>query len=98
MGLFTETWFVGLATMLFGLFVTTVWLFFVKLLMSASMFDMYYPYYNQLTTAQYITYTFIFATLLFLTGVVIHLVAEFSGINAWYCKNGNACARKVKQD
>ena len=28
---------------------------------------------------------------LFFIGVVVHLVCEFSGINRWYCKNGNAC-------
>tara|TARA_A100001015_G_scaffold127945_1_gene141853 strand:- start:172 stop:414 length:243 start_codon:yes stop_codon:yes gene_type:complete len=28
---------------------------------------------------------------LFLTGVLIHLLCEFIGINKWYCKNGNAC-------
>ena len=28
---------------------------------------------------------------LFLTGVFIHLICEFTGINKWYCKNGNAC-------
>ena len=28
---------------------------------------------------------------LFFTGVIIHLVCEFSGINKWYCLNGNAC-------
>lgn len=27
----------------------------------------------------------------FITGVVIHLLCEISGINKWYCKNGNAC-------
>lgn len=31
---------------------------------------------------------------LFFTGVLVHLVCEFSGINKWYCKNGNACAKK----
>jgi hypothetical protein len=24
-------------------------------------------------------------------GILTHLVCEFSGINKWYCKNGNAC-------
>jgi len=28
---------------------------------------------------------------LFLTGVIIHLVCEFGGLNKWYCSNGNAC-------
>jgi uncharacterized membrane protein YedE/YeeE len=30
---------------------------------------------------------------LFLTGFLIHLFCEFSGINKWYCKNGFACLR-----
>uniref|UniRef100_A0A6C0L162 Uncharacterized protein n=1 Tax=viral metagenome TaxID=1070528 RepID=A0A6C0L162_9ZZZZ len=28
---------------------------------------------------------------LFLTGFFLHLLCEYSGINRWYCKNGNAC-------
>ena len=30
---------------------------------------------------------------LFLTGVFTHFFCEFTGINQWYCKNGNACQR-----
>ena len=30
---------------------------------------------------------------LFLTGFFAHLFFEFTGINKWYCKNGNACAK-----
>jgi hypothetical protein len=28
---------------------------------------------------------------LFLTGILTHLVCEFTGVNKWYCTNGNAC-------
>jgi len=28
---------------------------------------------------------------LFLTGMSIHLLCEFTGINSWYCENGIAC-------
>ena len=28
---------------------------------------------------------------LFLIGVSVHLLCELSGINQWYCRNGNAC-------
>ena len=28
---------------------------------------------------------------IFLVGASIHLFCEFTGINKWYCKNGNAC-------
>jgi hypothetical protein len=29
--------------------------------------------------------------ILFLTGVLLHLFYEVTGMNGWYCKNGNAC-------
>ncbi len=32
-------------------------------------------------------------TTLFLTGFLIHLFCEFSGVNKWYCTNGFACMR-----
>lgn len=28
---------------------------------------------------------------LFLTGVLLHFVYEVTKMNGWYCKNGNAC-------
>ena len=30
---------------------------------------------------------------LFLTGFLLHLICEFSGLNKWYCKNGTACKK-----
>ena len=27
----------------------------------------------------------------FITGALIHIICEFTNINKWYCKNGNAC-------
>lgn len=29
---------------------------------------------------------------LFVVGASFHLIAEFTGMNQWYCKNGNACS------
>ena len=31
---------------------------------------------------------------LFFTGILIHLLCEYFGINKWYCKNGSACNLK----
>lgn len=33
---------------------------------------------------------------LFLTGLVIHLGCELTGVNKWYCQNGNACTEQQK--
>ena len=27
----------------------------------------------------------------FLTGFLVHYISEYSGLNKWYCKYGNAC-------
>jgi hypothetical protein len=34
---------------------------------------------------------FIMITGFFALGFITHIVCELSGINKWYCKNGNAC-------
>ncbi len=33
----------------------------------------------------------IYGAHLFLIGVAVHLLCEFTGINKWYCVNGIAC-------
>ena len=30
---------------------------------------------------------------LFFTGFIIHILCEYTGINKWYCKKGNACKK-----
>lgn len=32
-----------------------------------------------------------FILILFLTGFLIHIICQITGINKWYCKNGYAC-------
>ena len=27
----------------------------------------------------------------FLTGCLVHIICEYSGVNRWYCKHGSAC-------
>lgn len=34
----------------------------------------------------------VLATHFFIAGIVVHLLAEYSGMNKWYCKNGSACS------
>ena len=31
------------------------------------------------------------ALVFFITGVLIHIICEYTNINKWYCKHGNAC-------
>ena len=35
-----------------------------------------------------------FVVALFLTGFLLHLLFEVTGVNRWYCKNGAACIKK----
>ncbi len=28
-----------------------------------------------------------------ISGMLVHFICEFTGMNKWYCKNGNACVQ-----
>jgi ABC-type spermidine/putrescine transport system permease subunit I len=34
---------------------------------------------------------YIFIVILFLTGFLIHIICQFTGVNKWYCRHGSAC-------
>ena len=38
---------------------------------------------------------YIFIKSLFFTGFLVHIICQYSGINKWYCTNGNACKKLV---
>jgi len=52
-----------------------------------------YVFFNQSGSKKDWNKNYAMEIALFLTGVFAHLFCEFSGINRWYCKNGNACQR-----
>jgi len=35
---------------------------------------------------------YMFQLILFLSGIIIHILCEVTSINKWYCTNGNACS------
>ena len=34
---------------------------------------------------------------LFITGFLVHVLAQLTGANAWYCEHGDACAGRVSR-
>ena len=37
----------------------------------------------------------LFSITLFITGFLGHVISEKTGVNKWYCENGNACVEKL---
>lgn len=75
MALVTEILFVGIITVVVGLAVTWA----IKLASKHSI---------QLSHTSDWAYM---ALVLFITGTLIHIICEYTLINKWYCKHGNAC-------
>ena len=76
-GLLIEALFVGIITVIVGSLVSLVISLFYKSKTKNKDWNKYY----------------VMEIALFLTGVFIHIGCEITGINKWYCKNGNACKR-----
>lgn len=76
--LFIEAFVVGLATMLLYI-VLEAWTIHIPIPALARL-----PLWRR---------RFLITITLFLTGFLLHLLSEFSGINKWYCTNGFACMR-----
>lgn len=75
MGLLIEVLMVGLATAVVGFCVSTVFM---------------YIFANNFSFKKYHFWWQVFLSY-FITGCLIHLICEATGVNKWYCKNGAAC-------
>ena len=74
MSFYTEVFVVGIATMIVGLIVTNIMMWYVE--------PKKEPNFNHWISV---------ALAYFITGALIHVIAEYSNVNKWYCKHGYAC-------
>lgn len=79
MGLFIEVVAVGFITAILGFIVSTI----MMVLLSKKFSVEKYHFWWQVMLSY------------FITGCLIHILCELSGINKWYCKNGVACKIQV---
>lgn len=70
-----ETTVIGIGNAIIGLIISTV----LMILLSKDFTFKKYSFWPQVMLGY------------FITGILIHLIYEFSGGNKWYCKYGNAC-------
>ena len=75
LNLFIEAWIVGIITVIVGNVVSSV-----------ISFSNFYPRPKLPATCMNYNKYFIMEFTLFLTGVIIHLLCEITGINVWYLK------------
>lgn len=72
-----EALIVGILTAIFGFIISTLIMFFSIKDFSREKYQYWY----------YILLSY------FITGFLFHLICEATGINKWYCVNGNACKK-----
>jgi len=77
MNLLFEAICVGIGTAIMGFLVSSIIGLFSKNNKSSGDWNKYY----------------VMEIALFFTGFCLHLGCEFTGINKWYCKHGNACSK-----
>jgi nitric oxide reductase large subunit len=78
MGLLGEILMVGLATAVVGFIVSTLFM---------------YIFANNFSVKKYHFWWQVVLSY-FVTGCLIHIICEVTGVNKWYCKNGAACSIK----
>ena len=66
--------------------------FLVGFILSIIGILIYFIFQKFFENCNYILIFFVF----FISGILFHLICEFSGINKWYCKNGIACNKKLE--
>lgn len=85
--LIKEAWFIGLVTLIIGSLLLIISIQLTKLSLEESAFNSWYPYYYKLSSNELFGYMGIFATILFLTGAIVHILLEITNINKWYCRS-----------
>jgi hypothetical protein len=78
MNLALEALSVGVVTLLFGMIITAFILLIIYI------FDNKFGFYDT-------SFWILLPISYFLTGISIHLIFEYTGLNKSYCENGNAC-------
>ena len=78
LGIIIEAIFVGIITVIIGY-------------MSKYILDKLYNMEEKINIYESWNKNYIMEQNLFLTGFLIHIICQISGINTWYCKHGIAC-------
>ena len=75
-----EAMFVGIITVIIGH-------------LSRYLLNLYYNVEEKVSIYESWNKNYIMEKQLYVTGLLIHIICQLSGINHWYCKNGVACKK-----